>query len=159
MHIWHILILNENFERFAISFIYYWCKVLCLEWYWLEKKHQTFPLNYHREIISCWYQTTGVKRYFHYTVDSRSPRDSLEYFEISVPRHIRLAELSKTINRTTTFNKWICNLTPKLGDILKILGKRGEIAPEEQFLLFFTIIWYLLLDFHVITGTRFFTSR
>ena len=39
------------------------------------------------------------------TVDSRSPRDSLEYFEISIPRHIRFAELRKTINGTTTFNK------------------------------------------------------
>ena len=36
---------------------------------------------------------------------SRSPRDSLIHFEISVPRHIRFAELKKTLNRTTTFNK------------------------------------------------------
>ena len=33
------------------------------------------------------------------------------------------------INRTTTFHKWICNLTSDVRDILKILWKRGEIAP------------------------------
>ena len=60
---------------------------------------------------------------------SRIPRDSLEHFEISVPRNIRVAELRKTINRITTFNKRICNLTPEDRDILKILCKRGEIAP------------------------------
>ena len=38
---------------------------------------------------------------------------------------------------------------------MKILWKRGEIAPLEQFLLFFTIFFYLLLDFHVKAGTRF----
>ena len=31
--------------------------------------------------------------------------------------------------RTTTFNKYICNLTLEVRDILKILCKRGEIAP------------------------------
>ena len=40
--------------------------------------------------------------------------------------------------------------------ILKILWKRGEIAPQEQFLLFSTIFYNLILDFCVITGTRFF---
>ena len=85
---------------------------------------------------------------------SRIPRDSLKHFEISVPRHIRVAEVRKTINRTTTFNKWVCNLTPKVRNIYKIMWKRGEIAPYEQFLLFFTIFCYLFLDFHVKTGTR-----
>ena len=45
---------------------------------------------------------------------SRIPRDSLKYFEVSVPRHIRVERVRKTINWTTTFNKWIWNLTPKL---------------------------------------------
>ena len=31
--------------------------------------------------------------------------------------------------RLTTFNKYMCNLTPEVRDILKILWKRGEIAP------------------------------
>ena len=46
-------------------------------------------------------------------------------------------------------------MTPEYRDILKILWKRGEIAPKEQFLLFSTIFCYLLLDFHVKTGTIF----
>ena len=85
---------------------------------------------------------------------SRIPRDFLKHFEISIPRNIRVAEVRKTINWTTTFNKWICTLTPEVRDILKILWKRGEIAPKEQFLLFSTIFCYLSLDFHVKTGTR-----
>ena len=34
------------------------------------------------------------------------------------------------------------------------MWKRGEIAPQEQFLLFSTIFCYVFLDFHVKTGTR-----
>ena len=48
----------------------------------------------------------------------------------------------------------MCNWTLEVRDILKILWKRGEIAPQEQFLLFSTI-FYMLLDFHVYEGTRF----
>ena len=39
--------------------------------------------------------------------------------------------------------------------MLKILWKRGKIAPEEQFLPLFTIFYYLMLDFYVKTGIRF----
>ena len=39
--------------------------------------------------------------------------------------------------------------------MLIILCKRGEIAPEEQFLLLSTIFCYLMLDFYVKTGMRF----
>ena len=38
--------------------------------------------------------------------------------------------------------------------MVKILWKRGEIAPKEQFLLFSTIFCYLLLGFHIKTRTR-----
>ena len=39
--------------------------------------------------------------------------------------------------------------------MLKILWKRGEIAPEEQFLILSTIFCYRMLDFYVKTGVRF----
>ena len=39
---------------------------------------------------------------------------------------------AKKITPTTTFNKWIFNLTPEVRDILKILWKRGEIAPRRN---------------------------
>ena len=39
--------------------------------------------------------------------------------------------------------------------MLKILWKRGIIAPEEQFLPLSTIFYYLMLDFNVKTGIRF----
>ena len=40
--------------------------------------------------------------------------------------------------------------------MLKILRKRGKIAPEEQFLPLSTIFYYLMLDFYLKTGIRFF---
>ena len=67
----------------------------------------------------------------------------------------QICRIEEKINRTATFHKWICSLTAEVRDILKILWKRGEIAHYEQFLLFSTILCYLLLDFHVKTGTRF----
>ena len=39
--------------------------------------------------------------------------------------------------------------------MLKILWKRGEIAPEDQFLLLSIIFCYLVLDFYVKTRIRF----
>ena len=39
--------------------------------------------------------------------------------------------------------------------MLKILWKRGEIAPEEQFLLLSTIFFNLISDFYVNTRIRF----
>ena len=45
------------------------------------------------------------------------------------------------IIQTTTFNKYVCNWTLDVRDILKILWKRGEIAPYEQFLHFSTIFF------------------
>ena len=39
--------------------------------------------------------------------------------------------------------------------MLKILWKRGKVAPEEQFLPLSTIFYYLMLDFYVKTGIRF----
>ena len=38
---------------------------------------------------------------------------------------------------------------------MKILWKRGEIAPKEQFLLFSTLFCCLLVDLCIKTGTRF----
>ena len=39
--------------------------------------------------------------------------------------------------------------------MLKILWKRGEIAPEEQFFLLSTLFCYLLVDFYAKTRIRF----
>ena len=60
-----------------------------------------------------------------------------------------------TEEKITTFNKWICNLTPEVRDILKTFWKREEIAPFEQFLLLTTIFCYLLLNFNVKTEPDF----
>ena len=71
---------------------------------------------------------------------SRRPRDSLKYFEISVPRPIRFAKSRKKI-WTNTFYKWTCTLTSEVRHTLKILRKRGEIAE--------------LLDFYIKPRTSF----
>ena len=76
---------------------------------------------------------------------SRSPRDSLKYFEISVPQHIRFAELEKKNKLNNHISQIICNWTPEVLDILKILWKIAEM----QFLLFSTIFYNLLLDINV----------
>ena len=39
--------------------------------------------------------------------------------------------------------------------MLKILWKRGEIAPEEQLFLLSTVFCYLMLDFYIKTRNRF----
>ena len=63
----------------------------------------------------------------------------------------QICRIEENIIRTTTFNKYMYIIgLLKFGDILKILWNRGEIAPEEQFLLFSTMFFfYLLLDFDV----------
>ena len=53
-----------------------------------------------------------------------------------------ICRIEEKVIRTTTFNKYICNLTLEVRDILKILWKRGEIAPQEPFLLFSTIFFF-----------------
>ena len=59
---------------------------------------------------------------------SRSQRDSLKYFEISVPRHIIFAELRKKDKSNNHSSQMNMYLTPENRDILKILWKKGEIA-------------------------------
>ena len=51
----------------------------------------------------------------------------------------QVCRIEEKIIRLTTFSKLIGNWTFEVRDILKILWKRGEIAPQEQFLLFSTI--------------------
>ena len=53
----------------------------------------------------------------------------------------QICRIEENIIGTTTFNKFICNWTLEIRDILKILWKRGETAPWEQFLLFSTIFF------------------
>ena len=64
---------------------------------------------------------------------SRIPRDCLIHLQISVPRHIRFAELRKTINRTTIFNKRICNLTPEVRDYCKYCGTEEKLFLRSSF--------------------------
>ena len=41
----------------------------------------------------------------------------------------QISRLEEKINRTTAFNKYICNWTLEVRDMLKKLWKKGEIAP------------------------------
>ena len=58
--------------------------------------------------------------------------------------------MRNTINRTTSFNKCKCNLTPEVRNILKILWKRQEIGAISPLSAIFC---YLFLDFYVDTGS------
>ena len=49
----------------------------------------------------------------------------------------QICRIEETINRPTIFNKYICNLTPEVRCILKILWKRGEIANFSSFPQYF----------------------
>ena len=75
---------------------------------------------------TCWWKIS-LCQYSQLSL-SQSPRNCLKCFQISAAWHIRFAE---KINQTIRFNKCICNLTPEIRDILKILWKRGEIAQSN----------------------------
>ena len=66
----------------------------------------------------------------------------------------QVCRIEEKLIRTTTFNKYMCNWTLEVRDILKILWKRGEIAPKEQFLLF-SIIFSHVVRFSSLGRTRF----
>ena len=85
---------------------------------------------------------------------SKGPAETLRDIRTSTYQMCRIEENTK---RTTKFHKWTCNLTSLIRNIggLKILRKRGKIAPGEQFLPLSTIFYYLMLDFYVKTGIRF----
>ena len=53
----------------------------------------------------------------------------------------QICRIEEKIIRTTTFNKFVCNWTLEVMDIVKILWKRGELSFSQYF--------HLLLDFHV----------
>ena len=84
---------------------------------------------------------------------SKGPSETLRDIRTSTYQVWRIEE---NTNGTTKFHKWTCNLTPLVRKYMwKILWKRGEIAPEEQFLLLSTVFCYLMLDFCVKTRIRF----
>ena len=67
---------------------------------------------------------------------------------------------SKTVRDIRTSTYQICSIEEKtifcILYIENIVLKMGEIAPQEQFFLFSTIFYNLILDFCVITRTGFF---
>ena len=65
----------------------------------------------------------------------------------------QICRIGEMVNGTTRFHKWICNLTFDCRNILK------NIMEKRRFLLFSTIFWYLLLDFHIENRDQIFISR
>ena len=108
-----------------------------------------FQTNFGLQIILMVYYSISI--YSRLSL-SWSQRDPLKNFEISALRHIRFAELRQIpIKLSNEHVIWL--LYQKY--MLKILWKRGEIAPEEKFLLLSTIFCYLKLDFYVNIRIRF----
>ena len=68
----------------------------------------------------------------------------------------QMCRIEENTYQTTKFHRWTCNLTPLVKEyMLKILWKKREIAPEEQFHPLSTIFYYLMLNNYVKTGIRF----
>ena len=57
----------------------------------------------------------------------------MKHFEISVLRHIRFAELRKTINPTTTVNRMNLKFDSQVRDILKYCGKEEKLLLRSNF--------------------------
>ena len=76
---------------------------------------------------------TSVAR--HYSVEIQSTLAISNSMGLSeILRYIRtstyqICRIEEKIIRKTTFNKYVCKWTLEIRDILKILRKRGEIAP------------------------------
>ena len=84
--------------------------------------------------------------------NSKGPSETLRDISTSTYQMCRIEEYT---TRTTKFHKWTCNLTPLVRNVCWNIVERGEIAPEEQFLLLSTIFFYLMLDFSVKTEIKF----
>ena len=83
------------------------------------------------DISKCFSESLGI-RDNESTVVDLVISNSKELCEIS--RDIRtsthrICSIEEKIIQTTTFNKYICYRTLEVRDILKMLWKRGEIAP------------------------------
>ena len=79
--------------------------------------------------------------------------DSLKYVEISVLQHIRFAELGEKLIRLTTFNKYMCNWTLEVRDILKRRNcSLGAISP------LFHNIFLPIVRFSCLSRDKIFTS-
>ena len=87
--------------------------------------------------------------------NSKGLSETLRDIRISTNQIFRTEE---KIIRTTTFNKFICNWTLEDRVLSKILWKRGEIAPKEQFLLFSTIS-FTCCSIFCLGRDKIFTSR
>ena len=138
----------ESQVLFSVETIRMECQVLCFKEMNRMEDQSPFLLKKRRKhiLLPCKFVICVLSVLLFFCIYSRLslsriPRDPLKYFEIFVPRHIKNCRIEEKINRTTTFNKCICNFAHEVRDILKILWKRGEIAPEEQFLLFSTIFF------------------
>ena len=75
--------------------------------------------------------------------------------DIRTPTY-QIFRIEETLIRLTTFNKYMCNLTSEVRDILKILRKRGEIRSNfSSFPQYFLPV----VKFSCLGRDQIFTSR
>ena len=74
-----------------------------------------------------------IRKYYSRLSLSRTPRDSMKQFEISVLRHIRFADSGKQLIEQPPLTEWICNLTPKLETFWKYCGKEEKLLLRSNF--------------------------
>ena len=88
---------------------------------------------------------------------SKSKRLSEVFLDICTSTY-QICRIEAKINRTTTFHKWIRNLTPEVRDILKIMWKRGEIGAGAFSSLFHNIL-LPVVRFSCLNRDQIFSSR
>ena len=60
----------------------------------------------------------------------------------------QICRIEEKLIQLTTFNKYMCNLTPEIRDIEKYFGKEEKLLLRAISPLFHNM-FYMLLDFHV----------
>ena len=143
---WYEINYNVLMLQFCVCII-----LLSQEWY--EINYNVLMSSalclYHITVAGCW---SGDIQSLYSWLSLFRPRlyritAYLEVKVLSLPKHENLTTGEKycgkglldmsdlqnwgKIIRITTFNKFICNWTLEVGDIVKILWKRGEISPKE----------------------------
>ena len=81
-----------------------------------------------RPAFVSWLPIFAVRLHYSRLSLSRISRDYEILQDIRTSTY-QICRIEEKMIRTTTFNKYICNWTLEVRDVLKILWKRGEIAP------------------------------
>ena len=124
------------------NYLEYYCYYLIVyEWYYRQncfvvREYKWYDSAFsYTFIVSLWnrIRNSAVTGTYSRLSLSQIPRDSLKLFEISVPRNIRVAEVRKTWNQTTSFNNEYVIWLLKLETYWKYCGKEEKLLLRSNF--------------------------